>query len=155
MKDKKKYEEDVSMIFMAWTMGELKGDFSPVIPNVHEESFICQVLSKRMEAFGLQVVVPDHLSCILEICTEGNPGLSLYMLSEILKNTHIQCLPYTIKAMDFTMTFPTAFPVLTENRYAEYQKKWDGQKYEKDGHLLNRVDTPDFWKEVIGRSLYE
>lgn len=156
MKDKKKeIEELVAKIFMIWSLNENEPDFKAIIPEVHKESFICNVLSKRMEAFDLQITVPDYLSSILELCTEGNPGLSLYMLSEILKAAKIQSLPHTITSIDMALAFPMSFPILTSSRYEEYQKKWDGQKYEEEGHILNSVDTPDFWKEVIGRELYE
>lgn len=157
MKDKKKETEELAVkLFMMWSLNEGTDGFRAIIPEVHENSFICQVLSKRMEAFDLKVVVPDHLSSILEICTESNPGMSLYMLSEILKTAKVQSLPYTITSMDFALTFPMSFPVIEDSKiYQEYQKKWDSQKYEKDGHLLNRVDTPEFWKEVIGRKLYD
>lgn len=146
--------ELVSKLLIMWIIAEQRGQEEdyPYIKEVHDEDFICKVLSKRMEAFDLQIIVPDYLSSILSMCTEQNPGKSLYLLYEILKETEIKSLPYTVQSLDFSRIYPMSFPFMEGEFDKEYHKKWMSQKYDND---KNKIDTPRFWKEAIGGYLYE
>ena len=55
-------------------------------PEIREASFICKIFDKRMEAFGIDLVIPDYLVILIDLCTNANPGQSLMILSEILEN---------------------------------------------------------------------
>jgi hypothetical protein len=157
---KSRYEEtlkDVTTLFMSWVMGASNPDFQTNIEGVHDESFICKVLNKRLEAFGLPIIIPDTMSVILECCTGANPGLSLMLAHKVISKAHTEGATmenkYTITPEDFSNVFCFEFPIIVDNPKLdkEYEKEWDDQKYEDErGRLRNKIDTPEYWKEAVG-----
>lgn len=155
-------EEVVSKMFLMWSFSSMQGE--PDDPELLHRSFIANVLVKKMEAFETGIVVPAYLGALIDLCTDSNPGVSQIILSEIIEKAFIDQLPYTLTPDDFVRAFPTRFPVFRqyEDLLPEYERKWDAQKVpmeerEKVGFCGsdNQVDTPEYWKELVDRSIAE
>lgn len=139
-------------VFAAWVNAEnRKTDLSKHDEDIYE-MFVPSILLDKFKAFNVNVVLPDMLLVIIDICTEGNPGLSQVILKDLLSNIankfNERKIPsgYVIKTNDFSKCFPTEFPIISiSNIYDKYIKMWDGQK-NNGGNLC---DTVKWWKEVV------
>lgn len=120
-----------------------------------EEMFIVKMLRKKFEVFKIDIVLPDMLLMILDLCTESNPGVTQVILKELLEDIKKRKGPipsgYVIDALDFSFCFPAQFPILSVPEiYNKYLEKWDGQKYtDENGYSRNSCDTIEWWKEVM------
>lgn len=157
--EKLKMEETMkfaSQCLMIWQMNESLGKH-PADEDIANE-FITQVLRKRLQAAEVTIVLPDELCLLIAMCTDGNPGQSLLVLSDILQGIkdNIGSIPigYTVKASDFVRVFPDEFPIMKNQKiYDIYRKKWDAQKiltprtrpWEPD----NQVDTLEYWRKFV------
>ena len=151
-KDIQEITELCSRVFIAWTMR----DSNPVEHNMKllGELFTPRVLLKKFEAFDIDIGLPDDLLCLIAVCCNENPGQAQLILKELLISIRHRKGPipkgYIITSEDFGFAFPLSFPIMADEKInKEYYKKWDAQKYNKDGHLLNSCDTIDWWKEVM------
>lgn len=144
-------------ILMAWRIVENKNE---VIcgegDDLYDDSFICKVLTKKMQAFQTGIKVPNLLSVLLEVCTDANPGQSQLLLADIIRELP-KPIPeeYTITTDDFTTAFKDLMPVVS--RYKEVEERlaneWKEQKFPMDTKTFadNGVDTREWWMEVLGR----
>ena len=122
-----------------------------------KDLFTSQVILKKFKTFGIDIVLPDMLLLILNVCVENNPGQFQIILKDLLNNIKQRKGPipagYIVTAMDFSMCFPMSFPIIDiQNVYKKYMDLWDKQKkssvtspFESD----NLCDTPEWWKEVM------
>lgn len=146
-----------SVLYTTWVISEEEGiDFKE-----HDEKisnlFIARMLKKKFEVFDIDVVIPDELISLLEICTEANPGQTQVILMDLFmhinKLHHFDKIPrgYVIKAMDAAMCFVNTFPIIEIPSVDEkYHKMWLAQKYtDPDGREFNLCDTQGWWKEVV------
>jgi hypothetical protein len=150
-------KELCSKALVMWVMEEHKGtDFSKHSPDV-AEMFMARMLLKKFEVFGVDIILPDLLILILDMCTESNPGQTQIILKDLLESIKKHSgkpIPkgYTVSSMDFSLCFPNSFPI-TEIDYIndKYMKMWDGQKREVKNILEsdNKCDTPEWWLEVM------
>ena len=152
-KDIQETIELCSRVFIAWTMRDSN---NPVEHNMKllGELFTPRVLLKKLEAFDIDIGLPDDLLCLIAICCNENPGQAQLILKELLISIRHRkgLIPkgYIITPEDFGFAFPLSFPIMADEKInKEYYKKWDAQKYNKDGHLLNACDTIGWWKEVM------
>ena len=152
-KDIQETIELCSRVFIAWTMRDSN---NPVEHNMKllGELFTPRVLLKKFEAFDIDIGLPDDLLCLIAVCCNENPGQAQLILKELLISIRHRkgLIPkgYIITPEDFGFAFPLSFPIMADEKInKEYYKKWDAQKYNKDGHLLNACDTIGWWKEVM------
>ena len=122
------------------------------------ELFTSQVLLKKFDAFGIDIVLPDMLLMILHICTNNNPGQVQIILKDLLNNIKERkgsIKPgYVITSNDFSLCFAWNFPIIEIPEInIKYESLWMGQKIEIDKHNPmmsdNLCDTVDWWKEVM------
>ena len=133
-----KDEEILSRMLIYWSLNrEVKYD-----PEFEKECFIARVLRRKLEAFNIDLKVPDPLCGIIMICTGSNPGVSQLMLKEIM--TCNKKYSGELTPLDFSRTYPTSFPLMSKRKWEEhFEKEWDAQKDENGDNLC---DTPDWWK---------
>lgn len=120
------------------------------------ESFICQVLNKRMKAFNTGIIIPDYLSLMIELCTNSNPGQSLMILAEILEKLPKPVADgYVITPEDFIRVYTNKFPIVWwyEDINDRLNKRWNEQKV-VPAHPLqtdNACGEPEYWNKLLGR----
>lgn len=112
------------------------------------ESFIGQILLKRLKVFEVKVKIPIHLYLIL-IVGINNPGMILGSFYKILSSIPNLKEDYTIRVEDFIRVFGDTFPD-SENKESEelMHKYWDEQK---TGEGLNKVDSPSEWLKLFSK----
>ena len=142
-----------SRIFISWGLDK---DYDPAKHNMEilDDMFTPRVLLKKFEVFDIDIVLPDKLLILIAVCCNENPGQAQLILKELLISIRHRkgLIPkgYIITPEDFGFAFPLSFPIMADEKInKEYYKKWDAQKYNKDGHLLNACDTIGWWKEVM------
>lgn len=154
MNQVKEKENMCSMVLGAWFFDEKSNiDFS----KSDYDTPIANILRKKIEACGIKIILPDNLLAIIEICTDGNPGVSQLILKEVLEKAKERCngsIPegYTIQTWDFSLTFPNSFPILEKPEiYQEYKKKWDAQKIPRKSTWSsdNACDTKEWWCSAV------
>lgn len=142
-------------IYSHWVLESLSNPekCSTRTPELFEKSFICKVLDKRLEAFSIDVKVPDYLILIIELCTEGNPGQSLMILSEILENIPHLKSGHIIEPMDFARVYKDKFPVVRvyPEMNSRLQDRWSSQKITPRESLDsdNQCDYPEYWTKFF------
>lgn len=146
--------EYVGKCLMIWQMNEMR-HVHPHDEDIANE-FITQVLRKRLQATEVVVGIPDELCLIIAMCTDGNPGQSLLILSDILQGIKDAIGPipvgYIIKPEDFVRVFADKFPIMSDEEvYKKYEKKWDAQKIArtKPWETDNQVDTREYWRKFV------
>jgi len=143
-------KELCSKALMMWFIEEDKGkDMREHNPEV-ADMFISKVLLKKFEVFEIDIVLPDMLLLILDLCVEGNPGQVQIVLKDLLESIVKRNgkIPkgYIIKSEDVGFAFPMDFPILAiPELNKKYEQKWDAQK--SGGR--NLCDTPEWWLEVM------
>lgn len=146
-----------SQVFITWMMNEQANKDMAIHDEELSKLFISQVIHKKFDIFGINIVLPDELLAIITICTNSNPGQSQVLLKYLLEDIKKRKGPipkgYVITANDFTHAFSTRFPVLHEfdDLNEKFQKMWDAQKKERVNPLDNDnlCDTPEWWLEVM------
>lgn len=137
-----------SKVLATWTLKENRKE-STTISGFREDSFIAKILDKKFNVFGIDVVLPDPLIIILELCTEANPGQSQVILKDLLSNTNIKH-GYTVTAADFASVFKDSFPITAISEIdAIYHKLWEEQKSPYPKGPENLVDTVGYWEEIF------
>jgi hypothetical protein len=146
-----------SQLLIVWLTHERENKDMTIHDEELAKTFIYQVIHKKFDVFGIDVVLPDELLAIITICTNSNPGQSQivlkYLLDDIKKRKGPIPKGYVVTTEDFTFAFPTRFPILHEFKdlNEQFQKLWDAQKKEKT-HAFdndNKCDTPEWWLEVM------
>lgn len=120
------------------------------------ELFTSQVLIKKFNVFNIDIVLPDMLLLILNICTNNNPGQIQIILKDLLNDIKKRKGPikagYVVTSNDFSFCFPWNFPIIEIPEInAKYESLWMGQKIERDKPMMsdNLCDTIEWWKEVM------
>ena len=152
----KEKQEICSKALMMWFFQEKENhDFSNHDKEVLE-IFTTKVLLKKFDVFDIDIVLPDPLLMILDICVSGNPGQIQIVLKDLLNSIKKRTGPikpgYVISSMDFSLCFPFDFPIIELPKMtAKYESLWIGQKIETDSPFStdNLCDTPEWWKEVM------
>ena len=146
----------VAGIFMNWVMHEHNPTYDPTEMNEDINSyFLIKVLKSKLEWAGVDIVIPDFLSCIIALCVE-NPAEVQMMMVEILEKIKEKkgCIPrhYIVTSNDFVNTFMMKFPIVSQfpEVKAKYDRKWSAQKLQDqqdiDSYYTdNMYDTKDFW----------
>ena len=146
-----------SMLFINWVRNEHAGKDMTQYDEELNNTFIFQVIRKKFDVFGINIVLPDELLAILTLCTNSNPGQSQLLLKYLLDNIKNRKGPipkgYVITADDFTHAFTMRFPILHEfdDLNKKFEKLWNEQKKEKhkEWESDNKCDTPEWWLEVM------
>ena len=82
----KEKQEICSKALMMWFFQEKENhDFSNHDKEVLE-IFTAKVLLKKFDVFDIDIVLPDPLLMILDICVSGNPGQIQVVLKDLLNN---------------------------------------------------------------------
>ena len=148
-----KHSQDVelcSQLFITWLMHEQNNKDMKIRDKELGSTFIFQVIHKKFDVFGIEIVLPDELLAIITTCTNSNPGQSQVLLKYLLEDIKKRKGPipkgYVITADDFSFAFQTRFPILHEYKdlNEKFQKMWNAQKKEKTNPFDsdNKCDTP-------------
>jgi hypothetical protein len=148
-------KEMYTKALFAWIMMDGEKDMS-----IHEKDcadlFTSRLILKKFEVFNIDIVLPDMLLLILNICSEGNPGQFQIILKDLLNDIKKRKGPipagYIIEPMDLGLCFSVDYPIIEIPHINEkYSKLWDEQKKERQHSLDtdNLCDTPEWWKEVM------
>lgn len=148
--------ENCSNIFIRWFFLEKSGkDMRQYNKDIADE-FITQVLRKRLQATEVDIVLPDALILLIMTCTEGNPGQSLMILSDLLESIHkrIGKIPagYVITSSDFSQAFSSGWPIMKIKSVNEqYSQKWQNQKRKSLSpcETDNTMDTAEWWRKFV------
>ena len=143
-------------VLVAWFFKEKSEDMKVHDPEI-ADMFISRMLLKKFEVFGVDIILPDTLLMILDICCESNPGQVQIILKDLLNSIKKRTgkpIPkgYVITSNDFSSCFSKDFPITAiEHINKKYMKLWDGQKKEKAGRFDsdNKCDTAEWWLEVM------
>ena len=149
-------------LWMSCEKEDAKMEYTERDKEFFERSFVTKVLSKKLDAFDINVHIPSYLYMLISVCSDENPGNAQLILKELLtsiknrKGAGIE-KGYVITVSDFVDCFVESFPITGIPAIAKkYQKMWDEQKigrgaqYESDVNLSdNKCDTEYYWKEVM------
>jgi len=154
--EKEELLKDVSTVFIAWALEESKDEpFDPYTKDHKDisDQFLIKIITKKLEWAGVDVIIPDYLALILDICAETPADIQMLIIDILAnirnryKDFHIP-KGYVITTQDFVDVFEDQFPVMSiyENVRAEYDHKWDIQKLENRSDFTdNMYDAHDFW----------
>lgn len=135
-------------VLIIWNLNQMKKNEFSIDEDFNKQSFIAQILRKKMEAFNIKINIPDELIMLIEIATNSNPGVSQVMLHEILMSIRDLKEGYTIQPMDFARKYPDRFLMMDNPEDEEYFRKlWDAQKSPSG----NRCDTVEYWMECFNK----
>lgn len=144
-----------SRVLITWMIMEEQNEDMAVHKDEISEIFTANILLKKFSAFGIDIVLPDYLLLILDLCVNGNPGQVQVVLKDLLNHikNNIGPIPagYVITSTDFAYCFMNDFPIMEIPKINEkYHKLWDAQKKERTKSLEsdNLCDTVEWWKEV-------
>ena len=140
-----------------WIMTENGNKDMTVHDKDVENLFTSQIILKKFKVFDIDIVLPDMLLLILNICTEGNPGQFQIILKTLLNDIKKSKGPipkgYVIRSRDFGLCFNNDYPITEIPSINEkYEALWDQQKKQGKLHLMeseNLCDTVEWWKEVM------
>lgn len=148
--------EICSNAFIAWITTEGKEQSIFTDDKDIRNLFTSQIILNKFKAFGVDIVLPDMLLLILNVCVENNPGQFQILLKDLLNSIKERKGPipagYVIKSTDFSLCFMTNFPIMDiPHINNKYEKLWDGQKIKRNNPFEsdNLCDTPEWWKEVM------
>lgn len=148
-------QEACGKIFIVWTVMEKRGDNMAVHDEDMNGLFTARMISRKFETFDVDIVLPDMLLMMLDLCVSGNPGMFQIVLKDLLNSIKQRKGPipngYIITSEDFAMCFVDSFPILDIKKVEEkYTKMWQEQKRETEAWGTdNLCDTKEWWKEVI------
>jgi hypothetical protein len=144
-------------VFTLWVHKYLHDkDMNEHDDEIFDVLFTAKMIKKKFDAFCIDIVLPDYLIMLIDICIDSNPGLFQVVLKEILVNARSDGKPlpskYVITPYDYLTTFDYKHPII---EIAEYKHKfedlWDAQKVVEDAHPTsrNKCDTKRWWLEAI------
>lgn len=119
------------------------------------EMFPISIVLSKLEKCEIDVVIPDMIMLVFDICSSGNPGVIQLMIKELLLSIKASYgeIPkgYIVTSKDFIDVHQT-FPSLDipENE-EKYRLMWDSQKKERETNFEsdNQCDTVEWWREVL------
>lgn len=139
----------IRILLMSW-FNNMNNESKLSKDKILESSFLAKVLAKKIEAMGLDVIVPNELLSIIILCSETPAEVQMIftdILDGVLEANKIDKLPkeYKITPFDFIYTYPDKFPItcLYPDVKERYNKKWDDQKI----NGMNSYDTYEFWEK--------
>ena len=139
----------IRILLMSW-LNNMNNESKLSKDKILESSFLAKVLVKKIEAMGLDVIVPNELLSIIILCSETPAEVQMIftdILDGVLEANKIDKLPkeYKITPFDFIYTYPDKFPItcLYPDVKEKYNKKWDDQKI----NGMNSYDTYEFWEK--------
>lgn len=149
-------------LWMSCEKEDAKMEYTERDKEFFERSFVTKVLSKKLDAFDIDVHIPSYLYMLISVCSDENPGKAQLILKELLtsiknrKGAGIE-KGYVITVSDFVDCFVESFPITGIPAIAKkYQKMWDEQKKERGNDMRNypafsdnKCDTPEYWMEVM------
>ena len=155
-----KHEElllGISKLFLTWTSEEFKGDkeklkeYDPEVADLFE----VQILRKKLEWAGVDVIIPDYCALIIASCADTPAEVQMIateILDAAMQNNNNDKLPrgYVITTNDLCNAFDQAFPIVSiyPQIKEHYDKKWDDQKIkDRTGIIDNQYDTLEFWEK--------
>lgn len=139
----------IRILLMSW-LNNMNNESKLSKDKILESSFLAKVLVKKIEAMGLDVIVPNELLSIIILCSETPAEVQMIftdILDGVLEANKIDKLPkeYKITPFDFIYVYPDKFPItcLYPDVKEKYNKKWDDQKI----NGMNSYDTYEFWEK--------
>ena len=144
-------EDIIQILLMSWLNNMNNPSKSKLSKDeILESSFLAKVLVKKIEAMGLDIIVPNELLSIIILCSETPAEVQMIftdILDGVLEAYKIDKLPkeYKITPFDFVYVYPDKFPItcLYPDVKERYNKKWDDQKI----NGINSYDTYEFWEK--------
>jgi hypothetical protein len=143
-------EDLLTRLLIIWNMKSFSPGYDP--KKYDEEiaqQFLVKVIRKKLEAVGVDVVIPDYLALILNTCAT-NPAeiqmITVDILEQVRKNNKNKIpVGYVITPNDFSAAFPRKFPLIEEDSCIRehYDKIW--KKCKIGNH--NMYDTKHFWRK--------
>lgn len=140
----------IRILLMSWFNNMNNSESKLSKDKILESSFLAKVLVKKIEAMGLDVIVPNELLSIIILCSETPAEVQMIftdILDGVLEANKIDKLPkeYKITPFDFIYAYPNKFPItcLYPDVKEKYNKKWDDQKI----NGMNSYDTYEFWEK--------
>lgn len=145
-----------NLIFSQWLFLEKNNTDMKQYDGDIAKELITQILRKRLQAAEVDIVLPDALILLIMTCTDGNPGQSLLILSDLLESIcrKIGKIPagYVITSKDFSQAFPSGWPIMKMKPVNEqYSQKWKNQKKEPmfSWETDNNIDMVGWWKKFV------
>ena len=143
-------EDLLTRLLFIWNIKSFNSSYNPrEYDEEIAQQFLVKVIRKKLEAVGVDVVIPDYLALILNTCAT-NPAeiqmITVDILKQVLKNNKNKIpVGYVITPNDFSAAFPSKFPLIEEDSYIRerYDKIW--KKHKIGNH--NMYDTKHFWRK--------
>lgn len=142
-------EDLLTRLLIIWNIKSFNPEYDPrKYDEEIAQQFLVKVIRKKLEAVGVDVVIPDYLALILSTCAT-NPAeiqmITVDILEQVLKNNKKIPAGYVITPNDFSAAFPRKFPLIEEDSCIRehYNKVW---KKHKIGNY-NMYDTKRFWRK--------
>lgn len=157
MNEEKKFTDQeklsyISKAFVIWSQAEITDNLDVFDGAYMKESFIGQMITKKFEAFDIDIKLLDPFVMIIDLCTDSNPGVSQLMIKEILENVPDLKPGHTITTWDFLRIHDNKFPRMSYPDINEkYEKLWNAQKKKRTSTYAsdNKVDTKEYWLEIF------
>jgi len=119
--------------------------------------FPISIALRKLEVFGIDVVIPDMILMILDICAQGNPAIIQLMTKELLMDVKANqggSIPkgYIVTGEDFARLHGDSYPILDLPGFEEkYRTLWQAQKRERNKTFDsdNQCDSPEWWQEIL------
>jgi len=135
------------------TSGKDMSQHEPDIAGI----FPISITLRKLEVFGIDVVIPDMILMILDICAQGNPAIIQLMTKELLMDVKANqggSIPkgYIITGEDFARLHGDSYPILDLPEFKEkYHTLWQAQKREQNKAFDsdNQCDSPEWWQEIL------
>ena len=143
-------EDLLTRLLIIWNMKSFSPEYDPrKYDEEIAQQFLVKVIRKKLEAVGVNIVIPDYLALILNTCAT-NPAevqmITVDILKQVLKNNKNKIpVGYVITPNDFSAAFPRKFPLIAEDNYIKehYDKIWKKHKVSN----YNMYDTKHFWRK--------
>lgn len=149
-------EDMCSRVLIGWIIAEQRNKDMSIHDEDIKEIFTSKMILKKFEVFGIDIVLPDMLLLILNVCVNNNPGQFQVVLKDLLNVIKQGKGPipsgYVIGTRDFVSAFNDKFPIMEIPEINnKYHKLWDDQKKKttESGESDNLCDTEEWWKEVM------
>lgn len=141
-------EDLLTRLLIIWNIKNFSSEYNPrEYDEEIAQQFLIKVIRKKLEAVGVDVVIPDYLALILNTCAT-NPAeiqmITVDILEQVRKNNKNKIpVGYVITPNDFSAAFPRKFPLIEEDSCIRehYDKIW--KKHKIGNH--NMYDTKRFW----------
>ena len=119
--------------------------------------FPISIVLDKLEKCGIDVIIPDMILMIFDICCLGNPGVIQVFVKELLMDVKANqggSIPkgYIVTGEDFVRLHGDSYPILGLPEFEEkYHALWQAQKRERNKAFDsdNRCDSPEWWQEIL------